>query len=320
MSKEYDMEAMAEMSIDQIDALANEAPGDTGAAKDGDTLQADESAGGEKEEGEQVVEGAATGAAEEGHGGVETKSGKGTIPYAVLKETREELAEMKRRLETLQSKPYQAVIPENHAELVAATTAGLAALNEKFELDEIGWEDYQKELGELTVQRENLLAVRIKAEISSEMQAEMAQKAEADAQSIWDNTVSTFLSGKPDGIDYNADPEKHAELDAAVKMYASNPANATKDHQWFLDKAHREVMENNGIKPAAKQPPPAKAKVEEAGDDPEKAPIYSLGDIPGGVVPGGSEVEQITQLSGSSLTNRFLNDPGQIDKVLASFG
>jgi hypothetical protein len=320
MSKEYDMDAMADMSIDEIDAIANGTAGDSG------TSNADTEQGAELGDGEQVVKSASTGASDtEGHGGVETKSGKGTIPYAVLKETREELADMKRRFEALQSKPYQAVIPENHAEVVAATHASLAELSEKFETGDIEWEDYQKQLAILTVERENLLAARIKAEISSEMQAEQAQMAENKAKEAWSGAVSTFLSSKQDGIDYNADTAKYAELDEAVKMFANSPANANKDYQWFLSKAHREVMENNGITPAAKQTQgsilaPASRNNGQAGGqlDQGKAPFNSLSDLPGGMIPDGSDVEQISQLSGSALTNRFLNDPGQIDKLLAS--
>jgi hypothetical protein len=247
------------------------------------------------------------------------KGGKGTIPYAVLKETREELAEVKRRLESLQAKPYQAVIPENHAEMVSKVQADLQALNEKFETgDELEWDEYQKQLAELTAQRENLLAARIKAEISSEMQAAMQEKANTDAKATWDETVQTFLASNPDGINYSADPAKLAELDAAVKMFANNPANAKRDSQWFLDKAHREFMENNDIEPAAKQPPPAKEEAKE--DDAEKAPFNSLSDIAGGLVPeSGSEASKLVALDIVSLRNRMMNDPSQVDAMLAGF-
>ena len=312
MAKELSMEDMAEMSIEQIDAMAN---GEEPAEGKEDLAE-----GSPTETTEQVVEeGAATGAEGEAVGGVAMKSGKGTIPYAVLKETREELAEARRRIEALESKKsYHAEISENHESLVAQANEKINALVNKFEDADISTEEFQAELAKITGEKEALLAAKIKSEIADEMRIQQEQKAVEDSDAAWRKTVDVFLLSKPDGVDYNADQEKFAELDAAIKMFASNPANANRDHQWFLTKAHGEVLENNGIKP---QPTPPTPPVVEAKDKPtelDKPPIFSLSDIPGGLSPdGGTEADQVVALSGAALTNRFLNDPAQIDKVLA---
>lgn len=310
MKKVYDMEAMAGMSIDQIDAMA--VGGDT--PTDGEEASTPEGS----PEGEQVVEDSATSGApeeEEQQGGVAMKSGKGTIPYAVLKETRDELAETKRKLDALQPKPYQAVVPENHAEMMAQAHAEQSGLAKKFEDGDIDWEEYQSQLGVLTSQKEALLAARIKSEISTEMQEQIAQEAGKFAQAEWDQVCSEFLASKIDGVDYTADKALLDELDANVKMFANNPAYAGKGDQWCLAKAHREVLENHGLASGAKKQPAT-----DADPGPQRPPIFSLSDIPGGSLPAGNEIEQATALSGAALTNRFINDPSQIDKMLSSIG
>ena len=312
--KELSMEEMAEMSIEQIDAMAS--GGEIGGESQPDitTKQAEGTAEITTTEsgGKQVVE----------DGGITMKSGKGIIPYGVLKGTREELAEAKRRLEALESKSYQSVVPENFADLTAQAAGKMQELIRQFDDAEISAEEFQAQLNILTTEKEFLLAARIKAEISEEMRAQAMQDAARESEVSWQNTVNEFFKEKPDGIDYASDPAKFSELDAAIKMFAANPANQTKDHQWFLDKAHREVLENNGIQVQQKTttPPVDKkpAPISPSGDDTGKSPIFSLSDIPGGMVPdGGSEIEQAAALSGPALTNRFLNDPAQIDKMLA---
>jgi hypothetical protein len=59
------------------------------------------------------------------------------------------------------------------------------------------------------------------------------------------------------GVNYDADPEKAAAWDGWVKHLASNPANAAKPDSWFLEQAHKKVMIEFEIAPAAA---PAAAK------------------------------------------------------------
>lgn len=302
-------EQIAGMSMEEISAMAISEAQEV--AGEDDVLPGEGDI--EVKTGEQVVEeNAATGETEE-TGNIEMKSGKGTIPYAVLKDTREELAETKRRLEALESQSYKSVVPENHAELTAQAQSGYQDLAKKYEDGELEWEEYQAKLIELSVQNQALLSATIKAEISTEMQAQAAEQAAKQAQESWDKACDTFLASKADGIDYIADAAKMAELDAAVKMFASNPANMRRDNAWFLARAHREVIENNGIMP---KQIPKKDIINSADKGSPVSPILSLSDIPGGF--SAADSGRVLPDSTAALTELFLKDPGKIDAYLAS--
>lgn len=312
MEKTLDLEVLAGMSVEQLDAVsAGEAPV---------TKETDE--GTASLAGEQVVEeGAATGATgvdelppevpsdgEAGDGkNVEMKGGKGTIPYGVLKETREELAETKRKLEELQARSYKADIPINHATQMEEVANEFKELAQKFEEGDLDWEDYQAQLDTLNQRKDELLTVKIKAEISHEM-------TEQATVSAWEGAVSKFLDSKPNGYDYQGDTALYGELDTMVKALGNDPANADKDYQWFLDTAHAVVMVKHG----------GASKVSDGeglgGKQPsvDQRPFHTLSDIPGGLAPGKDGIDQVTSLSGPALTNRFINDPAEIDKVLSS--
>ena len=318
------MEVLADATIEQIEEMALK---EAAEAQQADKTAADAGAAdAAAEEKQQAVDDGAAAGAEGGDGAkagdddaeaVAMKSGKGTIPYAVLKETREELARVKQEL--AQSKKgtvdtaAAVTLPENHATQVADVTNGLQELGAKFEAGDIDWEEYQSQLNELNTRKEALIREEIKVQVSQQMVTETAF-------SSWKDTVKGFLANQHDGFDYRSDPQLFNELDTMVKALGSDPANNGKEHQWFLDTAHAVVMvKHGGAKlsiPLSTQQPSKEADVETVQQ--QGAPFHTLSDLPGGEIPNKEGIEQVAQLSGEALTNRFLNDPSQIDKVLNS--
>jgi len=303
-------EELAAMSMEELELMGVESEGEKSAEESAsDSATNDEALEQKEAEQEPVVE-------QEGDN-VAMKSGKGTIPYAVLKETRAELAETRKMLEEIKAKSsYQAPLPADYADQETTISTAMKDLADKFENGDITWEEYQVSLTETTIQRENLFAAKIKSEIAAEMLAQQQAEVQEQAKAGWGNAVNDFLKSKPDGIDYNADQEKYDFLDASVKMYASNPANNDRDYQWFLNKGHAEVRERFGVSASEVKPPRQDVDYTENSE----APFNSLSDIPGGMISGTNNEGEVLKLSGAALTARFLNDPGSIDKVLAELG
>lgn len=306
MTKVFDTAALAAMSIEQLEQ------------------QAAMPEGGEQDEvieetGEQVVEeGVSTDAADESPQAetfVETKDGKGRIPFKVLAETREELKSLRKQLE---GRSYVANVPADYQEQVASVSADIAQLGKQFEEGDITWEEYQVKQSEVTQKREALLAASIKAEISSEMR----QQQSVDT---WQDTVNHFIENPnpDDGIDYRTEPDKLATLDTLVKALASDPANNDKDQRWFLETAHAVVKTMAGISVANKLEPDTKAPVSKKAVPTSgvKPSINSLSDIPGGLPPARSEMEQFGELSGAVIGQRFAKlTSAQIDQQLSDMG
>lgn len=308
-----DMEELAGMSIEQIEekAASNSNPEDHEDGEAGDDLQAGEQA---------VEEGAAAGAAEEGGHEeegvfVETKSGKGRIPYKELAETRERLSEANKKIEQLERRSYKADVPEDFQSQMEAVSAERKDLKGQFENGDLSFEEYEEKVQAIIERREELLKASVKAEISQEMRQQQAVET-------WEQTVNNFLDTPVDGIDYRADQAKFDALDRYVKILAADPENNDKDQKWFLAEAHAIVKVRSGsIDVSNKQkspqnPPPAKAD----GDEEARPAFQTLSDIPGGTPPAKDLAEQIGELSGAALTNRFMNDPESIEKYLASVG
>ena len=309
-----DMEALAGMSIEQIEERAvSSNPEGQEEGEAGDDLQS---------AGEQVVkEGAATGATAEEDGQddegvfVETKNGKGKIPYKELAETRERLAEAREKIEQLERRSYKADVPEDFQSQMEAVNAERKAIKDQFENGDLSFEEYEEKVQAVFERREELLKASVKAEISQEMRQQQAVET-------WESTVNSFLSKPVDGIDYRADQAKFDALDRYVKILAADPENNDKSQQWFLEEAHAIVKVRSGVTDVTnKQNDPPKTPAAKADGDEEGRPAFqTLSDIPGGTPPAKDLAEQIGELSGAQLTNRFLNDPASIEKYLASLG
>lgn len=309
-----DMEELAGMSIEQIEEKA-------ASNSNHDDHEDVEAAGDDLQAGEQAVkEGAATGAAEDGGQEekgvfVETKSGNGRIPYKELAETRERLSEANKKIEQLERRSYKADVPEDFQSQMEAVSAERMGLKGQFENGDISFEEYEEKVQAIIERREELLKASVKAEISQEMRQQQAVET-------WEQTVNNFLDTPVDGIDYRADQEKFDALDRYVKILAADPENNDKDQKWFLAEAHAIVKVRSGsIDVSNKQKSPPNTSPAKADGYEEARPAFqTLSDIPGGTPPAKDLAEQIGELSGAALTNRFLNDPASIEKYLASLG
>jgi len=324
MVKGYDVEKLAEMSIEQIDMIGREDSEENSEAPAQDVDAVDQADSQEADSGEQQAVDESVSADAEHHqeeaseevSGVEMKSGKGKIPYSVLKQTRDELAEAKRQLQEMKKAPlvYQSVAPENHAEQVAAAQEEFNALAKEFEDGNLEWEEYQAKLSSVTLRQQALLAEKIKAEISAEMQAQVREQQTKALTDSWQMACNSFIDGKPDGVDYRSDQHLMSQLDSIVKALGQDSGNEGRDFDWFLSKAHAAVMGMNSdlvgkpMDKGKKSHPVAK----------EERPFQTLSDIPGGMKTTSTLKEQVAEMSGASLVNRFMADPNKIDEVLAT--
>lgn len=308
------MEALAEKSIEQItqealdEANAGEAAGGAEAKNDaGD-------AGAAKQDVLQASSGQADG---QGEDKVESDKDKN---FAALrtknKHLADDLAAAQAEIDRLAAaKSTPNALPEEYAQKVSEVDAQLASIGEKFQEGDLTWEDYQTQLREATAQRENLVREAAKAETTQEISERERQREIAEAQAAWDKASDAFIAAKPDSIDYAADTEKFRDLNTYVKALAADPDNGNKPADWYLQEAHSLVKAKHRIAsaPAAASKPSAPAT-----PSAPALPFNSLGEVPGGVLPANTEVEQLDQVSGAALSNRFLNDPKAIDKALAS--
>jgi len=117
---------------------------------------------------------------------------------------------------------------------------------------------------------------------------------------------------KNEGIDYNKDPARAADLDTFVKALANNDTNSDKPMSWFLIEAHKRVKALHGDV-AAPAPTPAPAPAPTAAQaiaaaaaarkpDASAAP-KTLAQVPGGDGPGdiAGEFAGLDNLEGDAL-------------------
>ena len=320
---------LADASVEQIEAMAlkaaqAEAGGDTGesAAAEVDAGAVDD-AGAASEEAEQGVKEASPGQAEEpAKADAGSKTSDKELNFAKLRTKAESLEQDVKRLaeenKRLTERQYIVDLPGDHAQKVAEVDAELAAIGAKFNDGDMEWADYQAQLREASQRRDVLVAAALKAEISQEMREQAARSAEEATKKTWDQTVESFISAKPDAVDYAADEAKQRDLNTYVKALAADPDNNDKNFEWFLQEAHGLVKSKHRI--AATTPAPSQ---DEKPVDPvtPASPIHTLSDLPGGLTPAKSEIEQFDQVSGAAVTNRFMNmTSAQIDAELAKLG
>lgn len=236
---------------------------------------------------------------------------------AKQKQTEDDLRAAQEEIKKLSSRGvFEAQLPDDHNQRMEAVEAEINEIGSKFQNGDIAWEEHQRLLREASAKREALLEQSLLVKVSQEMkkQAEI-QQAELTTKS-WEQTVDSFIKAKPDGLDYANDDAKNRDLNVYVKALAADPDNADKDFNWFISNAHMLVKSKHNIitsKPAKEEPPAG----EHQSDD---IPFHSLSDIPGGNLPARNEVEQLSDVSGAALANKFMNDPAQIDRYLASLG
>ena len=220
--------------------------------------------------------------------------------------------------ESVVAPTYNAQLPADYDDQVAALKSETRALAEKFKAGELEFEDYQTQLNRLNELRDQLAEIRLKASISAEMKAQTQDQ-------LWYSAVNKFVSttARVEGIDYAKDAEKQADLDAFVKTLAANPKHADKSFDWFLTEAHKRVKALHGIAdkkaepgdPPKKDDPPAKPSRK----PPLEAVPKTLAHVPGSDGPGdvGGEFADLDTLEGMELEQAlFKLSPAQRERYL----
>ncbi len=309
-------QALAEGSIEQITAMALK-------AAEGGSEVIDQ--GGAAATGEQDVGAQASSGQADGVDGTQAKQSDKELNFARLRSRTEALEKEKQALEeqvkALNERSFKAELPADHAQKVEELETRVADLGEQFQDGELTFEEYQTAMRKVDADREQLLADSIKAQIAKELQEKQQREAqeraarEAEAASkTWAETVDSFIKSKPDSVDYSTDEAKRASLNTYVKAIAADPDNEGKPMEWFLQEAHTLVRAKYGIAASAKAAP---GNVDEPAKLDQHPPINTLSDLPGGQLAARSEIEQLSNISGAALTNRFLNmTPAQIEAEL----
>lgn len=209
-----------------------------------------------------------------------------------------------------QATRYEAKLPQDFDAKVQGLATAEAEAWEKFENGDLDRAALQAELGRISTERNDLQAMKVKAEISQEMTQQSAAQA-------WESTVNTFMANaaKNDGVDYRKDQARAADLDQFVKVLANKEENSDKPMEWFLSEAHRRVQALYGdAKPAANTPDtPRKADR----TPPLAAAPKTLAQVPGGDGPGdvGGEFAHLDALDGPDLESALAKmSPAQRDK------
>lgn len=220
--------------------------------------------------------------------------------------------------ESVVAPTYNAQLPADYDEQVAALKSETRALAEKFKAGELEFEDYQTQLNRLNELRDQLAEIRLKASISAEMKAQTQDQ-------LWYSAVNRFVTttARAEGIDYAKDAEKQADLDTFVKTLAAHPKNGDKTFDWFLTEAHKRVKALHGITdkkegpsdPPKKDDPPAKPSRK----PPLDAAPKTLAHVPGSDGPGdvGGEFADLDALEGMELEQALAKlSPAQRDRYL----
>lgn len=188
---------------------------------------------------------------------------------------------------------YDAKMPEDLETKLTDIDTRRKEAAAKFKEGEIDFDAYTAENDALMAERATLDRHVTKAEIAEEI---TTQNAVADWNAAIGRQIAKAL--KEDGIDYNKDAAKGKDLDNAVKLLASDPANGDKSYDWYLAEGHAMVKAKHRIpdrvagdapgKPAPRTPPAA-ASIPK-----------TLAQVPGGQGPGdvADEFAELDRLSG----------------------
>ena len=200
---------------------------------------------------------------------------------------------------------FVAKLPDDYQARVDALAAKTAELRQKFKGGDIDLDEFDAQNAALQTERDDLVVLRAKSEVSQDMTAQSAEHA-------WRTTVNTFFSTvkAAGGPDYLTDEVRRNDLDMFVKAIANDAKTADKPMEWFLAEGHKRVQALHGA------PPPAQAA--DGGKPQPKDPIAeararrtpnvdaapkTLAQVPGGDGPGdvGSEFAHLDELSGDAL-------------------
>lgn len=281
---------------DEVDALTAIAGEDD---SDGDSDDADEEG---QDSGDD--DGADDGSDADGGAGEDSDDAEGGDSESAEQEEPEPPAATSRRA-------YRASLPDSFADDVAAVEAHADALADSFKAGDLDFDEYRAEMSKLDTQRDALAAVKLKAEISAEMEQQSAEQQ-------WQDAINALVKRAvvEDKIDYGKDADKQQDLDTFVKVLAANRANANKPMDWFLAEAHKRVKALHGIQTAA--PVPIVPGGKPAARRPNLSALpKTLAHVPGGDGPGdvGDEFATIDALDGIELEDALARmTPAQREK------
>lgn len=207
---------------------------------------------------------------------------------------------------------YEAQLPQDYDQQIAELKARDAELRQRFKDGDIDIDERDAGLAELAEQRERLLVLRAKAEISQEMTQQTAAQQ-------WQATINAFVvkAALDDGVDYRKDAALANDWDQFVRVLSAKPEHADKSMEWFLAEAHKRVMALHGMAKPAPKDPVADAKAKRK--PPVDAAPTTLAQVPGSDGPGdvSSEFADIEALDGWELEDAIAKmSPTQRERFL----
>lgn len=260
---------------------------------------------------------------------VANKSGTGTIPYAVLKGARERASQveadnalLRKQLDEMTQRVDSAAPAEQAAKAEVATEqvdTQIAAMQAQAETLK---EDFPELASLLAGQIEMLRETRNQLLELKDQTAKEKQQRDSDDQAVVAETMQEAIDGNDVLATWQG--KAGAEWDAAVAvdgLLRSQPEWANKS---FADRFAKvvdmvKVMHPEFEVPATAPPPASNEKKLQAPATEKRPPVNSLSDIPGGAAPANGKREQVEELSGSALGNRFMDMTSeQINEYLAS--
>lgn len=211
---------------------------------------------------------------------------------------------------------YEAQLPSDYDDQIRALKERDAELRQRFKDGEIDIDERDAGLAELAEQRERLLVLRAKAEISREMSEQTAQQ---QWQSTINRAIVEFARPENGGIDYRKDAVKAQDWDQFVRVLAANPAHADKSMEWFLTEAHKRVMALHGVSRAEPKRSDPVSEAKAARKPPVDAAPKTLAQVPGSDGPGdvGDEFADVLALDGTDFEDAIARmSPAQREKFL----
>lgn len=208
---------------------------------------------------------------------------------------------------------YQAaVLPADFQEQISATHTAQSDLLQRFQEGDLEVSEYVAELSKITELRDALMAAKIKAEISHEMEEQASARE-------WQQAVHRFLDrvAKSEQVDYRTDAARARDLDTFVKVLANDPENAQQNSEWFLQEAHKLVNARRGTVPATGNENPTTNERPAPRNPNLKAIPKTLANVPGSDGPGdvSDEFWAIDSLDGMDLETAIARmTPAQREK------
>lgn len=204
---------------------------------------------------------------------------------------------------------YKAELPADFADQVSALNTEMSGLAQQLRDGDIDFDEYNTKQGELLAKRDELNAVKLKADIAADMGAQNVEQE-------WEFTVKRFVkaTAKSDGIDYSKDAAKQKDLDLFVKALASENGNANQSFDWFLAEAHKRVKALHGIAAKKSEDPEKPNRKTPVNDIPK-----TLAQVPGGDGPGdvSDEFSNLDGLEGLALEDAIAKmSPAQRERYL----